>query len=108
MRTFVCFIVLLAGCSTVSVVKENYKLIGFRTGHLQEIPVLLVMYEDPALGYGVNRILFYTPDARLVIITWRGEDGEWFMKDLKTGETSSMGKLPDVRPPERREYESGI
>lgn len=49
----------------------------------------------------VDKILFYSPSAVLIIVAYE-ENGQWFMRDVKAGEVTPMGVLPEVpqtKPP---------
>lgn len=97
MKTLICFLILFAGCSSKQLVSDTDRLMAFKGGHIGEMPVLMVMYASLNSG-NIDKILFYSPNAVLIIVAYE-ENGEWFMRDVKTGAVTPMGKLPDVPEP---------
>jgi hypothetical protein len=105
MKAFL-FCLFILGCSSQIAVKETDRLMAFKMGQLGDMPVLMMMYSSEGSGE-IDKILFYAPNATLVIVAFSVE-GEWFMKELPSGKISPMGKLPDTKPPPKGgKYESG-
>ena len=97
MKLILCVFLFLAGCSSKELVSDTDRLMAFKGGHIGEMPCLLVMYSS-LNSASIDKILFYSPNAVLIIVAYE-ENGEWFMRDVKTGAITPMGKLPDVPEP---------